>query len=615
MVRDGVCAKKLGGPNFPPSGTNFLSAPASGRVAQPRPPKPVTLVGSAMSRLIDVVSRRAAAGSRFARCCALSRAKRVLNSGTPALPVSSAPRWWHQEPASGRTREPGAANSPRRSQATIAAPYDRLQANDHLSGVSLSVPFSPPRALADRPQPSPSRLNLQTRNEGERQASSKEAPHSSLSPASVPPPALVREYYPNGHIPSELEIAAFLRRNCWYHVQSRYTNNELCVKCPESHQEKNLLATGRLSREDGSFYCTECKLRGGWACFANRAAAVSPAAQQARLVAQGEINNFRDAYANVQNYSRNLQALPEEMIKGIEKLMGVPRETLKKYGVGYVTWPAGPHANRKADSEAMPMETYSPENEGVGYPALPAKPQINPDPKRLNSSRSYITFPRTGIAPDEGGDPQVVRLRLLPYEHGGLNDDKAGIMDPPKEPVTPGLFGLHTVPLNQAKITICGSEIDAMAVYKATGEPAVALDLFNQLPLNVLPLLERFVRIELWFEDTPTGRAAAESHAAKLGVNRTWIVSRHLAAIACDTVSMTDNVYYFGLDLNVVRQGFGRAEKLAHKDVLRFSDLRRHVHQYILNPRSFAGIKSNILPDLDRVFKGLRRGAPNDWFI
>ena len=55
-------------------------------------------------------------------------------------------------------------------------------------------------------------------------------------------------------------------------------------------------------------------------------------------------------------------------------------------------------------------------------------------------------------------------------------------------------------------VILASTEWLAMALYQATGIPAIALPRGpTQLPVDVLPLLERFKRIYLWLEDAEQG--------------------------------------------------------------------------------------------------------------
>jgi twinkle protein len=87
------------------------------------------------------------------------------------------------------------------------------------------------------------------------------------------------------------------------------------------------------------------------------------------------------------------------------------------------------------------------------------------------------------------------------------------------------LFGLHTVPPDAKTVVLTEGEYDAMAVWQATKLPAVSLpNGAGSLPLDVLPLLEKFDRIYLWLDNDAPGQAGAEKFARKLGLSRCYVV-------------------------------------------------------------------------------------------
>jgi len=88
-----------------------------------------------------------------------------------------------------------------------------------------------------------------------------------------------------------------------------------------------------------------------------------------------------------------------------------------------------------------------------------------------------------------------------------------------------GLFGYHTVPADCKEIVLTEGEYDAMAVWQATGRPAVSLpNGCRSLPVEVLPLLENFEKIYLWMDNDAAGQEGCEKFAKKIGLERTYIV-------------------------------------------------------------------------------------------
>lgn len=86
------------------------------------------------------------------------------------------------------------------------------------------------------------------------------------------------------------------------------------------------------------------------------------------------------------------------------------------------------------------------------------------------------------------------------------------------------LFGWHTVPHNAADIIITEGEFDAMAVYQATGRPAVSLpNGCRSFPTDMLVLMERFDTVYIWMNNDGPGQEGAETFARKLGVEQCLI--------------------------------------------------------------------------------------------
>ena len=172
-----------------------------------------------------------------------------------------------------------------------------------------------------------------------------------------------------------------------------------------------------------------------------------------------------------------------------------------------------------------------------------------------------------------------------------------------------GLFGWHTVPHTATELIITEGEFDAMAVYQATGRPAVSLpNGCRSLPMEVLVLLERFDTIYLWMDNDGPGREGAEMFARKLGVERCLVVqpsgkrgwigsaahgsvvgeeeengeeAEAAAVTQLDTTNRpttppkdANEALLTGWDLNELLE---EARELPHERILKFSDLRDQV--------------------------------------
>ena len=167
-----------------------------------------------------------------------------------------------------------------------------------------------------------------------------------------------------------------------------------------------------------------------------------------------------------------------------------------------------------------------------------------------------------------------------------------------------GLFGWHTVPENTKSIVLTEGEFDAMAVHQATGVPAVSLpNGCNSLPVDVLPLLERFDKIYLWMDDDIPGREGAEKFATKLGPDRCLIVRPHPSA----KISPKDANDALLSKCNM-RELIESANPLPHKEILTFAEVRNELRHQLANPMQAAGKQYSTLPSMNAILKGHRRG-------
>jgi twinkle protein len=75
-------------------------------------------------------------------------------------------------------------------------------------------------------------------------------------------------------------------------------------------------------------------------------------------------------------------------------------------------------------------------------------------------------------------------------------------------------------------MVITEGEYDAMAVYQATGIPAISLPFgSNSLPEELVNSISRFEKVFLWLDADEAGQMNAEKFVAKLGVSRTKLVT------------------------------------------------------------------------------------------
>ena len=170
-----------------------------------------------------------------------------------------------------------------------------------------------------------------------------------------------------------------------------------------------------------------------------------------------------------------------------------------------------------------------------------------------------------------------------------------------------GFFGWHTIPADTTEIVITEGEFDAMAVYQATGRPSISLPSgCRNLPVDVLPLLERFEKVYLWMDADAPGQEGAQTFAKKIGVNRCYLVRTDVGNVNEGSIPKDANdALLQGKDLE---QYIKRATILPHEGILTFSSLRQSVLHEICHPQEYAGVPVTSLPNFTNIIKGFRRG-------
>ena len=252
---------------------------------------------------------------------------------------------------------------------------------------------------------------------------------------------------------------------------------------------------------------------------------------------------------------------------------GLTTKTLRKYGVGRATY-----------SFLDGNDTWT-EADCVTFPWMLTQQQVQVQEDLRGAKYSL----------PEGTQPESFATRRIKAR--ALDNKAWQRLDPPGGGW--GLFGWHTVPADTTELVLTEGEYDAMAVWQATGRPAVSLpNGCRSLPVEVLPLLENFERIYLWMDNDGPGQEGAEKFAKKLGLNRCFLVRGENAKDANEALQK-------GLDLEQI---LSDAKSVPHEQILSFDELRDDVLNEILYPDQFAGVPMKSLPELTNLIKGFRRG-------
>jgi len=185
------------------------------------------------------------------------------------------------------------------------------------------------------------------------------------------------------------------------------------------------------------------------------------------------------------------------------------------------------------------------------------------------------------------------RIKVRAISHKGLQR-----LDPPGGGW--GFFGWHTVPEDATEVVITEGEFDAMAVNQATGLPSISLPSgCRNLPVEVLPLLERFEKIYLWMDSDAPGQEGAQVFANKIGMKRCFIVR------TSENAKDANEALLKGMDLQSFLEN---AEIIPHEGILTFKSLRHTVLHEICHPNEYAGRPFASLPQFTNIIKGFRRG-------
>ena len=342
-----------------------------------------------------------------------------------------------------------------------------------------------------------------------------------------------------------------------------------------------------------------------------------------------------------------------DVLQYLTQTRGLESAVLKKYGVGRAKYKFASTDNQWVESEC------------VTFPWIMSVTDIQYQ-EQLRGAKFQWTEHSSSEGSDNDSDREqqsadkskesaflLRRIKVRSIEKKSWQR-----MDPPGGGF--GLFGYHTVPEDATEIVVTEGEYDAMAVWQATGRPAVSLpNGCRSLPVEVLPLLERFEKIYLWMDNDAPGQEGAEQFARKLGLERTFLVrptlhnckfapNRNTASNARQN-SLNDNDDFVlqddkeahllddegmddddhdeeepapddtpppvpkdandallaGLDLDAI---IADAKRTPHERITTFRDLRDDVLHEIMHPDKYVGSPISSLPGLTSIIKGLRRG-------
>ena len=408
------------------------------------------------------------------------------------------------------------------------------------------------------------------------------------------------------------EILAYLKRKKLKVRTPNATVHNVC-ECPGSMCDKprKSLADNQwklyLRREDGAFFCHRCGTSGSWLEFKRRVGNLGEASSPPTIAASTQREPAAAAAPTTRRAAEpihpralasNRALLAEgrfaKVLAYLQEERGLQPHVLRKYGVGAVVERFQDEAARWIDFECIAFPWLLPAAGGGGSGGASAEAKAAVGDRGTSTSAGAAKEAAGGSAGPVGWE--TVRLKIRALESKG------------KQRMLPsgggwGFFGWHLVPPDAVEIVVTEGEYDAMAVYQATGIPAISVpNGCRSLPLDLLPLLERFEKVTLWMDDDIPGREGAEAMAEKLGRGRCRIVDPAMSGQTCKDAN---DALRAGCDMQLLLE---TAKVIAHERIVTFAELRSAVHLQITQPNQMVGTLYQSMPKLNRIMKGHRKG-------
>jgi twinkle protein len=376
------------------------------------------------------------------------------------------------------------------------------------------------------------------------------------------------------YIPKKGEVLDFLNR---YHMYPKPAENAETkrIKCPNCRPQKSNYYSATINLKNGVYSCEVCMKKGNWGDYVQLISKTN----SFKIINATNVGFGRSSFSRSEDEIKefpNMLLKNTKMIENFTKEHGITLDTLQGYKVGMAKY-----------HNINPASNISGKDTNV---------------QKVESEEMCFTFPRTApffsASREEGFlDSKITRIKACSIEN---NEFVA--FDPPS--FVEGLFGYHLASLECDTIILTGNEFDAMAAYQETKIPATCLpNNVYQLPLEVLPLFERFSRIYLWLDDDVEGQGAAEKFAQKLGIDRCMIVNTRFGQL--NGPINASQALATGRSLLEILY---KSKPLQHDQIIDFENMKEAVYREITNPDQVRGVLSKDLPGLNRILKGHRPG-------
>ncbi|KAJ8964650.1 hypothetical protein NQ317_012320 [Molorchus minor] len=311
--------------------------------------------------------------------------------------------------------------------------------------------------------------------------------------------------------------------------------------CPLCGKNSKSVAKIYINKTTGMFICSSCKKTGQWNDFLTLIS-VKKSKKKVKDKVEDEVapgEHIKEFLETIRKSTNEIKKLEEVAFTSILKKFSLPvisQSALSSLDV---------RVNSKETSMYFPIENV--ENETVGY-------------RLINSRRTEDT-----VVPDViyGG---ILTARIA------KSKDTAVL-----------------VPYISDFLVLLNSKVSANIVCLPNS--------VNNLPQYILPSLERFKKLILWFGNDSKSWDATRHFAKKLGEKRCLLVRPNEKQL----LPHLDE----SQDFKAVISG---AQPMWHKSITTFSNLRSEVFSDLQNIDKVQGVKWTRYPALNKILKGHRRG-------
>lgn len=413
------------------------------------------------------------------------------------------------------------------------------------------------------------------------------------------------------------QIVRFLNENK-LEVKERPNRNlvvRACPLCPKPHRDdRTNLWTLNFKADHGAFLCFRCGASGSWPEFVKSLTlGVLPNNEEAdNSFPTEKILKFQEE--KVAELNKALAALV-----GQPELEGLSQKDMQN--IQAVLRLTDVHTGR-----ALTPETLAAFHVGIGH-------EMFKTAQGEYLSVPVVSFPFfTTSSQKSKKTSHVCKVKMR-----GIDKNTKQYMRVFPSGSQFGLFGYNLISDKDSveAVVITEGEFDAMAVFQATGIPAVSLpNGASNLPPEMAYALRKVKQIYLWMDFDEVGQLNVSAYAEKLGAQRTHII-KEMTVEQIDAIlrtlegpspgpeelafreeklrALSENRIKDANDAlrvhpEVVRQFVNRSKSLPQLHIIRFNQLREQVKERIFNEDRFRGVPSFYFPWFNAMLKGFRRG-------